>query len=58
MLAPSRFFDRLLELNGHSVLGARHSSLGDSGFYVDVDLSLLFIFAVSSLGVYGIILSG
>lgn len=29
-----------------------------TGFYTDLDISLLFIFAVSSLGVYGIILSG
>jgi NADH-quinone oxidoreductase subunit H len=29
-----------------------------SGWFVDIDLGLLFVFAVSSLGVYGIILSG
>jgi NADH-quinone oxidoreductase subunit H len=29
-----------------------------TGFFVDIDLGLLFLFAVSSLGVYGIILSG
>ena len=28
------------------------------GFFTNVDISLLFIFAVSSLGVYGVILSG
>jgi NADH:ubiquinone oxidoreductase subunit H len=28
------------------------------GFFSNVDISLLFIFAVSSLGVYGVILSG
>jgi len=28
------------------------------GFFANIDLSLLFIFAVSSLAVYGIILSG
>jgi NADH-quinone oxidoreductase subunit H len=29
-----------------------------NGFFVDIDLGLLFLFAVSSLGVYGVILSG
>ena len=29
-----------------------------NGFFVDIDLGLLFLFAISSLGVYGIILSG
>jgi len=29
-----------------------------NAFYVDIDLGLLFLFAVSSLGVYGIILLG
>jgi NADH:ubiquinone oxidoreductase subunit H len=29
-----------------------------SGFFSSIDLSLLFFFAVGSLGVYGIILSG
>jgi len=29
-----------------------------TGFFVNIDLGLLFLFAVSSLGVYGIILSG
>jgi NADH-quinone oxidoreductase subunit H len=29
-----------------------------TSFFVDIDLGLLFFFAVSSLGVYGIILSG
>jgi len=28
------------------------------GFFANIDLSLMFIFAVSGLGVYGIILSG
>jgi NADH-quinone oxidoreductase subunit H len=42
-----------LSLFGWSVI-----PLSFTGFYVDINLSLLFIFAVSSLGVYGIILSG
>ena len=29
-----------------------------TGFFIDINLGILFIFAVSSLGVYGIILSG
>jgi NADH-quinone oxidoreductase subunit H len=29
-----------------------------SGWFVDIDLGLLFLFAISSLGVYGIVLSG
>tara|TARA_B100000795_G_scaffold269315_1_gene258342 strand:+ start:1043 stop:1426 length:384 start_codon:yes stop_codon:yes gene_type:complete len=29
-----------------------------NAYFVDVDLGLLFLFAISSLGVYGIILSG
>lgn len=29
-----------------------------TGFFVDINLGILFVFAVSSLGVYGIILSG
>jgi NADH-quinone oxidoreductase subunit H len=41
-----------------SLFGWALIPLSFTGFYVDVDLSLLFIFAVSSLGVYGIILSG
>ena len=28
------------------------------GFFANIDISVLFIFAVSSLGVYGVILSG
>jgi NADH-quinone oxidoreductase subunit H len=28
------------------------------GFFTNIDISVLFIFAVSSLGVYGVILSG
>ena len=42
-----------LSLFGWSVI-----PLSFTGFYVDINVSLLFIFAVSSLGVYGIILSG
>jgi len=42
-----------LSLFGWSVI-----PLSFTGFYVDLNVSLLFIFAVSSLGVYGIILSG
>nr|QST19742.2 NADH dehydrogenase subunit 1 [Phaeocystis globosa]QST19761.2 NADH dehydrogenase subunit 1 [Phaeocystis globosa] len=42
-----------LSLFGWSLIPLSYNS-----FYVDIDLSLLFIFAVSSLGVYGIILSG
>jgi len=42
-----------LSLFGWSLIPFSYNS-----FYVDIDLSLLFIFAVSSLGVYGIILSG
>jgi len=42
-----------LSLFGWSLIPLYYNS-----FYVDIDLSLLFIFAVSSLGVYGIILSG
>ena len=41
-----------------SLFGWALIPLSFTSFYVDVDLSLLFIFAVSSLGVYGIILSG
>jgi len=29
-----------------------------TGVFVEIDIGLLFLFAVSSLGVYGIILSG
>ena len=42
-----------LSLFGWSII-----PFSSNSFYVDVDISLLFIFAVSSLGVYGIILSG
>jgi NADH-quinone oxidoreductase subunit H len=41
-----------------SLFGWALIPLSFTGFYVDIDISLLFIFAVSSLGVYGIILSG
>ena len=41
-----------------SLFGWSLIPLSSNSFYVDIDLSLLFIFAVSSLGVYGIILSG
>ena len=42
-----------LSLFGWSII-----PFSSNSFYVDIDISLLFIFAVSSLGVYGIILSG
>nr|YP_010230016.1 NADH dehydrogenase subunit 1 [Phaeocystis globosa]QST19729.1 NADH dehydrogenase subunit 1 [Phaeocystis globosa] len=41
-----------------SLFGWSLIPFSSNSFYVDIDLSLLFIFAVSSLGVYGIILSG
>jgi NADH-quinone oxidoreductase subunit H len=43
----------LLSLLGWSII-----SFSGSGFYIQVDLSVLLFFAVSSLGVYAIILSG
>jgi NADH-quinone oxidoreductase subunit H len=42
-----------LSLTGWSVI-----PFSVTGFFVDINLGILFIFAVSSLGVYGIILSG
>ena len=41
-----------------SLFGWSLIPLSFTGFFIDLDLSLLFIFAVSSLAVYGIILSG
>ena len=41
-----------------SLLGWSMIPFSFNAFYVDIDLGLLFLFAVSSLGVYGIILSG
>ena len=41
-----------------SLLGWSAIPFTFNGFFVDIDLGLLFLFAVSSLGVYGIILSG
>jgi NADH-quinone oxidoreductase subunit H len=42
-----------LSLVGWSVI-----PFSNNGFFTNIDLSLLFIFAVSSLSVYGVILSG
>jgi NADH-quinone oxidoreductase subunit H len=42
-----------LSLFGWSVM-----PLSFNGFFVSIDIGLLFLFAVSSLGVYGVILSG
>jgi NADH:ubiquinone oxidoreductase subunit H len=41
-----------------SILGWSFMPFAMNSFYVDIDLGLLFLFAVSSLAVYGIILSG
>lgn len=41
-----------------SLLGWSFIPFSMNGFFVDIDLGLLFLFAVSSLGVYGVILSG
>jgi len=41
-----------------SLLGWSAIPFTFNGFFVDIDLGLLFLFAISSLGVYGIILSG
>jgi NADH:ubiquinone oxidoreductase subunit H len=41
-----------------SLFGWSLIPLSFTGFYADLDISILFIFAVSSLGVYGILLSG
>jgi NADH-quinone oxidoreductase subunit H len=42
-----------LSLTGWAVI-----PFSTTGFFVDINLGILFVFAVSSLGVYGIILSG
>jgi NADH-quinone oxidoreductase subunit H len=41
-----------------SLLGWSVIPFSSNSFFVDINLGLLFLFAVSSLGVYGIILSG
>jgi NADH-quinone oxidoreductase subunit H len=41
-----------------SLLGWSVIPFSSTGYFVNIDLGLLFLFAVSSLGVYGIILSG
>jgi len=41
-----------------SLLGWSFIPFSLNSFFVDIDLGLLFLFAVSSLGVYGVILSG
>ena len=41
-----------------SLLGWSFIPFASNSFFVDIDLGLLFLFAVSSLGVYGVILSG
>jgi NADH-quinone oxidoreductase subunit H len=51
ILAP--ILTLFLSLTGWAVI-----PFSATGFFVDINLGILFIFAVSSLGVYGIILSG
>ena len=51
ILAP--ILTLFLSLTGWAVI-----PFSATGFFVDINLGVLFIFAVSSLGVYGIILSG
>lgn len=41
-----------------SLLGWSIIPFASHAFFVDLDLGLIFLFAVSSLGVYGVILSG
>ena len=41
-----------------SLFGWSFIPLSKTSWFIDVDLSLLFVFAISSLGVYGIVLSG
>jgi NADH-quinone oxidoreductase subunit H len=41
-----------------SLLGWSVIPFSVTGFFVNIDLGLLFTFAISSLGVYGIIISG
>lgn len=41
-----------------SLLGWSFIPFGLNGFFVDISLGLLFVFAASSLGVFGVILSG
>ena len=43
----------MLSLFGWSVI-----PFSTFSFFVDINIALLFLFAVSSLGVYGIIISG
>jgi NADH-quinone oxidoreductase subunit H len=51
ILAPILSF--FLSLVGWSIM-----PFSTNSFYANIDISLLFIFAVSSLAVYGVILSG
>ena len=51
ILAP--ILTLFLSLTGWAVI-----PFSTTGFFVDINLGILFVFAVSSLGVYGIILSG
>jgi NADH-quinone oxidoreductase subunit H len=51
ILAPMLSF--IISLIGWSLI-----PFSENGYYVDIDLSLLFIISVSSIGVYGIIISG
>ena len=51
ILAP--ILTLFLSLTGWAVI-----PFSATGFFVDINLGILFIFAVSSLSVYGIILSG
>ena len=44
------------QVNSQSKLFSGSST--NFGFFANINISVLFIFAVSSLGVYGIILSG
>lgn len=41
-----------------SLIGWAIIPFSESGFFANIDISLLFVFAVSGIAVYGIILSG
>lgn len=41
-----------------SLIGWAIIPFSELGFFTNIDISLLFVFAVSSLAVYGVILSG